>query len=466
MSTQANKADAEPPVPPLQLSQHHRLVPATGVARRQSRTARLIATPVVALSLAGVGAALVLSNHAGPRPVAQPALAVVSREKLRAGMHDRPARAHAAAGVAHVSVRSPVTASAVVASPHVLSGTELVSLASGATSYDPAPALVGDYRAAAARYRIPWRLLAAVEYVTGGYGDVRAGPATRGERALARQVRSSGALGLDGDLLAQVAGQATGPSPALLRVASRLVAAGARRSPGAAVAAALGGTGVSAQAVLTLAQATDTRLAAKASPRARIRAMLAEARLLNGLPYVWGGGHTNPAWVVGSGYDCSGFVSAVLHAGGYLDSPDTTQTLPGSPGILSGRGRYVTIYDRTIATLRVRVEKRETRTVRRVVAPNTLGVHVTRGRRARGADAIAITLPRWVGAWKTVRVTRLVPSEDTTNNDEHVIIDINGQWWESGGATGDGGAAMVHRILHPNPAYLKSFNRILHPQGL
>ncbi len=466
MSTQANKADAERRVPPLQLSPHHRPVPATDVARRQSRTARWIAAPVIALLLAGVGAALVLSNRAGSGPAVQPALAVVVRENLRAGVHDRGSRAHAAAGVAHASVRTPPAAGAVAASPHVLSGADLVSLASGSTSYDPAPALVGDYRAAAARYRIPWRLLAAVEYVTGGYGDVRAGVDTHGERALAAQLRSSGALAIDGDVLAQVARQATGPSPALLRVARRLAAAGARQRPGPAVAAALGGTGVSPQAVLTLAQATDTHLAATASPRARIRAMLDEAHLLDGLPYVWGGGHTNPAWVVGSGYDCSGFVSAVLHAGGYLDSPDTTQTLPGSPGILGGPGRYVTIYDRTIATLRVRVKKRETRTVRQVVAPSSFGVHVTRGRRARGADAIAITLPRWVGAWKTVRVTRLVPSEDTTNNDEHVIIDIDGQWWESGGSTADGGGAMVHRILDPSPSYLKSFNRILHPKGL
>lgn len=194
--------------------------------------------------------------------------------------------------------------------------------------------------------------------------------------------------------------------------------------------------------------------------------MLEEARLLNGLPYVWGGGHTDPAWVVGTGYDCSGFVSAVLHAGGYLSSPDTTQTLPGSSGIRDGPGRYVTIYDRTIATLRVPVRKLETRTVRRLLAPATRGVHVTRGGRAQNPDSIPIRLPPWVGVRQTVRVTRLVRSEDTTNNDEHVIIDIDGQWWESGGSPTDGGAAKVHRIARPSAAYLRSFNRILHPQGL
>src|ERR1019366_3144034 len=81
----------------------------------------------------------------------------------------------------------------------------------------------------------------------------------------------------------------------------------------------------------------------------------------------WGGGHSN--WALVDGYDCSGFVSAVLHAAGYLTTPVTTQTLPGQPGIASGPGRGVTIFDR--------------------------------------ADAASA-------------------SED------HVIIDINGQWWESG----------------------------------
>ena len=65
-----------------------------------------------------------------------------------------------------------------------------------------------------------------------------------------------------------------------------------------------------------------------------------------------------------------------------------------------------------------------------------------------------------------MKLTKLVPSADTTNNDEHVIIDLDGQWWESGGSSADGGAADVHPIIDPNPGYLKSFNRILHPQGL
>ena len=59
--------------------------------------------------------------------------------------------------------------------------------------------------------------------------------------------------------------------------------------------------------------------------------MITEANALIGKPYVWGGGHSD--WGPQSGYDCSGFVSAVLHAGGYLSSPQDTATLPSAPGI-------------------------------------------------------------------------------------------------------------------------------------
>ena len=100
------------------------------------------------------------------------------------------------------------------------------------------------------------------------------------------------------------------------------------------------------------------------------------------------------------GLDCSGFVSGVLHSAGYLDAPQTTATLPGRPGILGGHGRYVTIYDRT----------------------------------------------------------------DCPIGDQHVIIDINGQFYEEGGIS-SGGAPDVHRFT-PSAEYLASFNQILHPAGL
>src|ERR1700733_5485486 len=133
----------------------------------------------------------------------------------------------------------------------------------------------------------------------------------------------------------------------------------------------------------------------------QVQAMVNEADSLIGKPYVYGGGHSG--WGPQSGYDCSGFVSAVLHAGGYLSEPQTTQGLPDQPGIESGPGQYVTIYDRNTGP---------------------------------------------------------------TDN-EHVIIQIDGQFYESGGEAGSwGGGGGVEKIATPSPAYLSSFTTILHPAGL
>ena len=78
----------------------------------------------------------------------------------------------------------------------------------------------------------------------------------------------------------------------------------------------------------------------------RVTAMVNEADSLVGKPYVYGGGHSG--WGPQSGYDCSGFVSAVLHAGGYLTSPVDTTALPSQAGMVSGPGQYVTVYDRAL----------------------------------------------------------------------------------------------------------------------
>jgi cell wall-associated NlpC family hydrolase len=132
----------------------------------------------------------------------------------------------------------------------------------------------------------------------------------------------------------------------------------------------------------------------------RIASMTQEANSLVGKPYVWGGGHNN--FGPQSGYDCSGFVSAVLHAGGYLTSPQDTETLPTAAGMASGPGQYVTVYDRT-----------------------------------------------------------------TPGQEGHVIMEINGQFYESGGQSGSwGGGGGVEKIATPSASYLATFNTILHPEGL
>jgi cell wall-associated NlpC family hydrolase len=132
----------------------------------------------------------------------------------------------------------------------------------------------------------------------------------------------------------------------------------------------------------------------------RVQAMVNEADSLLGKPYVYGGGHSG--WGPQSGYDCSGFVSAVLHAGGYLSSPVDTTSLPSQAGMESGPGQSVTIYDRAL--------------------PGQSG---------------------------------------------HVIIEINGQFYESGGMHGAwGGGGGVQKIAPPSASYLATFETVLHPAGL
>jgi cell wall-associated NlpC family hydrolase len=131
-----------------------------------------------------------------------------------------------------------------------------------------------------------------------------------------------------------------------------------------------------------------------------VQAMVNEANSLVGKPYVYGGGHSG--WGPQSGYDCSGFVSAVLHAGGYLQSPVDTTALPSQAGMERGPGQYVTVYDRAL--------------------PGQSG---------------------------------------------HVIIQINGQFYESGGMHGAwGGGGGVQKIGTPSASYLATFPTVLHPEGL
>ena len=76
--------------------------------------------------------------------------------------------------------------------------------------------------------------------------------------------------------------------------------------------------------------------------------------------------------------------------------------MPNQPGILSGPGQYVTIYDRAQA-----------------------------------------------------------------GQNGHVIIDIAGQFYESGGSAGPwGGGGGVAKIGRPSDAYLANFPTVLHPSGL
>ena len=150
----------------------------------------------------------------------------------------------------------------------------------------------------------------------------------------------------------------------------------------------------------SLGQSTGSTLSSTGSAPAQVQAMTNMANSLVGKPYVYGGGHGS--WGPQAGYDCSGFVSAVLHAGGYLSEPVDTTALPQQAGMEPGPGQYVTVYDRA--------------------QPGQSG---------------------------------------------HVIVEIDGQFYESGGSRGAwGGGGGVEKIGTPSAEYLSTFPNVLHPAGL
>jgi hypothetical protein len=259
----------------------------------------------------------------------------------------------------------------------------------------PPSFLIPIYKAAGRRYHVPWAILAAINAVETDYG-----------RNL--NISSAGAMGwmqfmpetwLEYGVLIGNHGTPNpyDPRDAIFSAARYLAANGGRHHLRRAIFAYNHAKWYVDEVLWTAASILDHTPARGSRARVKLDAMRAMALALDGLPYIWSGGHGG--WEMANGYDCSGFVSTVLHAAGYLSEPVTTQSLPDSRHILQGPGRYVTIFDRT--------------------------------------DGGALT-------------------------QDHVIIDLNGQWWESGGIEGAG----VHRIKHISASYLLTFNQILHPRGL
>jgi hypothetical protein len=82
-----------------------------------------------------------------------------------------------------------------------------------------------------------------------------------------------------------------------------------------------------------------TALAPSDAP-ANIQAAIAAGNAIHTYPYRWGGGHRS---FTDTGYDCSGAVSYVLHAAGFLSSPEPSGPLAASWGI-PGKGRWITVY--------------------------------------------------------------------------------------------------------------------------
>jgi hypothetical protein len=71
-----------------------------------------------------------------------------------------------------------------------------------------------------------------------------------------------------------------------------------------------------------------------------IQAAIAAGNAIHTYPYRWGGGHRS---FFDTGYDCSGAVSYLLHAAGFLSSPMPSGPLASSWGAF-GKGRWITVY--------------------------------------------------------------------------------------------------------------------------
>jgi cell wall-associated NlpC family hydrolase len=262
----------------------------------------------------------------------------------------------------------------------------------------PPSFLIPIYKAAARHYHVPWRILAAINFIESDYGRNMSTSSAGAIGWMQFEPSTWAMYGANIDHRGQP--NPYNPRDAIFAAARYLAASGARHNLRQAIFSYNHATWYVDEVMATAASITERPLKADARARQQLGAMRTMAHLLNGESYVWGGGHGG--WGLAAGYDCSGFVSAVLHAGGYLSEPQTTETLPSQPGILPGPGQFVTIFDRTDAGI--------------------------------GSD--------------------------------HVIIDLDGQWWESGGSSAEGGRASVHRIKDMSPAYLATFNTILHPRGL
>jgi cell wall-associated NlpC family hydrolase len=72
---------------------------------------------------------------------------------------------------------------------------------------------------------------------------------------------------------------------------------------------------------------------------AAVKAVINNANMIVGRPYVWGGGHAS---FYSYGYDCSGSVSYALFGGGLIPEPLTSGSLEGWGA--PGPGKWITVY--------------------------------------------------------------------------------------------------------------------------
>src|SRR3954463_5373111 len=94
-----------------------------------------------------------------------------------------------------------------------------------------------------------------------------------------------------------------------------------------------------APAPTAVASVSGRIAAAPAGAPVAVTQAIARANAIVGRPYVWGGGHRS---FHSPGYDSSGAVSSLLHAGGLLDSPLDSSSLMRWGA--AGRGQWITVY--------------------------------------------------------------------------------------------------------------------------
>src|SRR5579875_2704871 len=244
---------------------------------------------IAALGLAAVALVIIGQTHRQPSRAAASVAArhrlggllpnyaaadgALVRSGLRMALGGLRSSSRAVSGAAAAAAAEADQSTAVVQAapvPHYLSSADLTSLADGTSGYEPAGYLVRAYTTVAARYGIPWRLLAAIEYIRGDYVNATAGASSQEARALTAQIATTGRVAVNAHLLAHAAAAAVQPSSELVLDAKRLAADGAADNTAQAATSFMSGTGVSAQTVLTFAQSIDSSVSSDSAPAVKV----------------------------------------------------------------------------------------------------------------------------------------------------------------------------------------------------
>jgi hypothetical protein len=242
-------------------------------------------------------------------------------------------------------------------SPNPFTAGELSQLSSVLAWGDqPPPFLIPIYKAAARRYHVPWKILAAINSIETNYG-----------RNL--NVSSAGAIGWMQFMPATwrmyaVAADGRGqpnpfnPRDAIFSAARYLAANGARHNLRRAIFAYnhadwyVEAVLLKAQEIsgLPFTQGPRAKLlpnglaAAPAKAPAAVKAIIAAGNEIAGKPYVYGAAHGLPLLAIASAYDCSSSVEHLLYGARLLPVTDGASSASLESFGQPGPGRWVTIY--------------------------------------------------------------------------------------------------------------------------